>query len=226
VVGRAYRVIGALSALSVGLLIDGAAHADPGRTVVDFSLGPETTWIRSMPATSIGYTQTVSHALAGGDIPSAPSLMFVGFGAALSLSYRRHWVFPLLGGGIEGAVGPSPLTLSTLDGSIVDSHPWTTFRAFALLPGIGYRAVERRWLVSATAQLGLVGYGMQDGIAANGVTQTVEATSNVQALLRLELKVCRRLDPTTRVCASVAPSLYESTFLNGGTAALTMEFGR
>ena len=224
--GRVSRVLGAVVALSVGLLTARAAHAEPGRYALDLSFGPESTWVRSMPSMSIGYTQTSAHALAGGEIPSASSLAFVGFGASLSLAYRRHWVFPLLGLGVEGAVGPSPTTLSSLDGSVVASRPWTTFRALVLLPGIGYRAVEKRWLVSATMQLGLVGYGMSDEIAASGSFQTAEATSGIEPTLRVDLKVCRRLDPTTRACLAVAPSVYEHGFLGGGTVALLWEYGR
>jgi hypothetical protein len=142
------------------------------------------------------------------------------------MTYRRHWVFPLFGAGIEGVVGASPTTLSALDGSIVSSRPWTTIRAFALLPGVGYRATPRRWLLSATLQPGIVGYGMSDEVAASGSFQTAEATSNVELTLRLDLKVCRRLDPTNRACLLVAPSLYEHGFFGGGSAALLWEYGR
>lgn len=208
------------------LLTSRPALADTGRVGLDLSLGLDGTWVRSLPSMSIGYTAVPAHALTGGTIPTAPSLTFMGARADLGLYAGHHWFFPLLGASVDGAVGPSQATVSTLDGSVVESRPWTSYRVEALLPGIGYRAIERRWLFSGTLRLGVVGYGMADGVASAGMTQHSEATSSVELAVHVELKACRRLDPTNRACLLLSPSLYEGEFLNGGSLGLLWEYGR
>jgi hypothetical protein len=223
---RVQQLSAAAVAGAVVFLASTLAQADPGRTGLVLSFDLDTTWIRSMPSMSIGYTETPSHALAGGTIPATPSLMFLGAGLDLSLTYGHHWVFPLFGFEGGGAIGPRPSTISTLDGSVVQSRPWTTYRIEGLLPGVGYRKVDKRWLFSGTLRFGVVGYGVADGIATAGTTQHSEATSSVELAVRMDLKGCRRLDPTTRACLVVSPNLYEGGFLNGGSVALLWEIGR
>ena len=43
--------------------------------------------------------------------------------------------------------------------------------------------------------------------------------------LQTDIKACRRLDPTTRLCLQVAPRLYDFGFVNGATVGLRIEWG-
>lgn len=159
-----------------------------------------------------------------GGLGSAGPLTFFGGHVDTSIVVSDRWIFPLVGGGAFWAVGESPRTLTSLDGSLVELRPWTTYRVDLLLPGVGVRFKERRWAFGGTVRAAYTFLGMNAAIAGGATSKVVEASGSAPAL-RMNVEACRRVDPTNRACLFVAPSLFEVSFLNGGSIGLRWEWG-
>jgi hypothetical protein len=134
-------------------------------------------------------------------------------------------LIPGLGFAGYGAVGSYDTIVTSADGSIARARPWTTYRLDVLLPGIGYRMKHRRYMFVASVRTGISALHMS-GSVAGGTGETLAALSGVSGVLQVELEACRRLDPVTRVCAQVAPRIYDFGFMNGATLGLRVEWGR
>ena len=183
-------------------------------------------WLRRTPALSARRVSTSARDIAAGDIQTRGGLALLGFSADLDLTLDDRWKVPLLGGAAYWAVGSYPTTITSYDGSIAHLRPWSTFRADLLLPGVGRRWKHRRNMWGAAIRTG-ISFATMGGTVAAG-TETVPLTTLTAAtfLVQVEFEACRRLDPTTRVCAQVVPRLYEHELLNGLTFGLRMEWGR
>jgi hypothetical protein len=182
------------------------------------------TYMRAMPAMTLGGVDGPRQSALSGALPSVGHLTLGGASAELTLAVDRHITLPIAGLALSGAIGSSPRVLSSVDGSIVQQRPWSTYMADVLLPGIGYRIKERRWMFSAALRTG-VSYAAMSGSIASGADNWATSASALSFLLRVELEGCRRLDPLERVCFAVSPSVYQFGFGNGVTAGLRWEFG-
>jgi hypothetical protein len=144
-----------------------------------------------------------------------------------ALILRDRWRLPMLGAVLGGAIGRSPRVWTSADGTMVTLRPWTA-GAFTLLgPGLGVRVKYRRWMIGASVRT-LMTYIWMGASIANGPDSFELEDPGVSALgfgVRADLEVCRRLDPTLRVCLFGAPHVLEFGLLNGISFGLRTEFG-
>lgn len=214
--------------VAVGLgstLVSRPASAAPTPMALEGEAGVELGWIRTTPTLAFDdVVATPLRTLRAGQLGSAGPLTFLGGHFDTSIVAADQWVFPLVGAGAYWAVGDTPRTLTTLDGSFVELRPWTTHRIDVLLPGVGVRMKARRWAFAVTVRAAYTFLGMNAAIANGASTKVAEATASAPSL-RMSVEACRRLDPTNRACLFVAPNLYEVSFLNGGSIGLRWEWG-
>jgi len=218
------RSLSYVLAFAVTLGLSHEARAERG-TGLDGSFAGQADWMPYVPTLSVPTTATSSRTIEGGTLPSAGSLYFAGLAVDSSFVYRARLVVPLFGISGALAVGDSAALRSSVDGSIAEERPWTAFRIECLLPGIGVRFTARRWSVGASIRGYVVGVGMDATVASGGGSSDLSRPSRFGLGARADVEGCRRLDPVDRICAFVAPSLYEFGFVNGGTAGLRWEFG-
>jgi hypothetical protein len=143
----------------------------------------------------------------------------------MSFIVGDRWSIPGFGVGAYGAVGSYPAIVTSVDGSIARVRPWSTYAVDVLLPGIGYRIKQRRFMFSASVRTG-VSLMHVGGSVAGGADEQQFSLSGASPLLQAELEVCRRLDPVTRACLQVAPRLYDFGIMNGAIFGLRVEWGR
>ena len=148
-------------------------------------------------------------------------------GASLefAMTVDAHVVIPVFGLAAYAALGSYDTVITSADGSIATVRPWTAYRLDALLPGIGYRVTQRRWMFQADIRTG-VSVMLMEGTIAGGSSETETPLTAISGVLVAELEACRRLDPVTRVCLQLAPRIYDFGFMNGGTLGLRVEWGR
>lgn len=216
------RFVLAGAALACTLVVTARARAD-----FDFQLamGANARWLRSTPALTAPPILTSARDLPSGSVPMRGGQTMAGGYADIGLVLDDRVVVPVLGGGIYHAAGSYDAVITSRDGSVVRARPWTTFSAELLLPGIGYRVKRRRWLVSAALRTG-VSYLVMEGVMASGADADPTDLSAGTFLLQAELDVCRRLDPTTRLCVSASPRIYEYEPMNGAMLGIRAEWGR
>jgi hypothetical protein len=146
--------------------------------------------------------------------------------ADVSLTIEDRYRFVLGGAGLSTAVGPSSRVLTNLDGSPAELRPWTTWRLDVELPGFDYRIKHRRWMFAVGARMGVSMIQMDASIASAGQKDMLGTAPHAWSLyVRGNAEVCRRLDPVTRACVVVAPSIYDFGWLNGAQAGLRWEWG-
>lgn len=198
------------------------AHAD-----FDFQFATNVSgaWVRRSPAYTMEPLSTSAREMSERVLKSRRPLAMLGVGLDLDLTIDDRWRIPLIGGQVWWPVGSYDASVTSIDGSIARLRPWTTFRADALLPGIGRRFKHRRFMWAATIRGGISFAAMDGDVAAAGTTEKLELSA-ATFLVQAELEGCRRLDPTTRVCLVVTPRLYEYELLNGITFGIRMEWGR
>ncbi|HEY8075657.1 MAG TPA: hypothetical protein VIF62_16140, partial [Labilithrix sp.] len=110
------------------------------------------------------------------------------------------------------------------DGSVARLQPWTTYRWDVLLPGVGGRWKQRRWMFELGARTGVSILGMHGWVATGADTHRVDP-SGASFLLVGQASICRRLDPWQRICIEAQPRLYDFGFVNGATAGFRWEWG-
>ncbi|MBS2015081.1 MAG: hypothetical protein JST00_19480 [Deltaproteobacteria bacterium] len=220
IAGRSVVVVASLFLVSAWS-VDARAEVD-----TQVAMGVAGTWMRSMPQLGSPELETSGrYRLNEGKIASRTSLFGVGAFLDLGLTIDDRLVVPLLGAGFYGMVGSYDAVITSVDGSIAQVRPWTTFRLDVPGPGIGYRVKKRRWMFGALARLGL-SY-MEVGGSIAGATEWNPVTLKaVTPLIQVEVEACRRLDPVTRMCLNVAPRVYDGEFMNGAIFGLRMEWGR
>jgi hypothetical protein len=180
------------------------------------------TLVRAMPVTSLSAPDAARNLR--GDFPSVGHLTFAGASGELTIAVDKRWFFPTAGLGFAVAVGQSPRVVSSVDGSIVAQRPWTAYMGDVLLPGIGYRVKDGRWMFSASVRTGISFTGVS-GSVASGADESDATGTAASFLVRAELAGCRRLDPVERICVAVSPSVYQFGFGNSIALGLRWEFG-
>jgi hypothetical protein len=219
--------ITASTALTIGASMLAVSIATPAHADLDVQLGTAASvaWTRSVPTLKSESTSTAAREVGASKVPIGGSLTAAGVVVDLGVTVDDRIFVPALGFGGYGAVGSYDTIVTSADGSIARARPWTTYQLDVLLPGIGYRMKHRRTMFVASVRTGISGMYMSGSISgAQGDTLT--SLSGVSALLQVELEACRRLDPLTRVCAQVAPRIYDFGFMNGATFGVRVEWGR
>jgi hypothetical protein len=204
-----------------------ALWAEPAHADVELEMAAlgGVAWTRSLPTLTSARTLTAARDVRESHVAIGGSLFAVGGGVDFGLALDDRLMLPGLGFAGYGAVGSYDTVLTSADGSIARVRPWTTYQLDLLLPGVGYRMKHRRFMFVASVRTGISGMFM-NGSIAGGDGDTLASLSGMSGLLQVELEACRRLDPVTRVCAQLAPRIYDFGFMNGATVGLRMEWGR
>lgn len=149
------------------------------------------------------------------------------FGARTGLDFvaSDRWIFPVIDIGLYGIIGAYDDTLSSADGSLFRLHPSGAFMMDAELLGFGVRFKRRRWMFEATIKPGFALFAMPAAVVDGNRFVDIDALTAATFTLRAQLSVCRRLDPSERVCASITPNIYEWGWGNGGSVSLRWEIG-
>lgn len=202
-------------------------YAQPARADAELQVSAfgGVAWTRSLPTLKSEGTMTLARDIGESRVAVGGPLLALGGGVELGLSLDDRLFFPGVGFAGYGAVGSYDTVLTSADGSIARANPWTTYRFDVLLPGIGYRMKHRRFMFIASLRTG-VSRMFMSGSMAGGDGETLSSLSATSGLLQVELEACRRLDPVTRVCAQLAPRIYDFGFINGATLGLRIEWGR
>lgn len=219
---RGKRALLTLIVASVALLTNRTARADWDLQLATMMGGG---WLKETPTMTSDYVATSARSIRGSDVRTHGGLGMFGMGLDTELTIDDRWKVPLLGGDMWWAMGDYDREVTSLDGSIAYARPWTTFRGDLLLPGLGRRFKYRREMVGIAIRTGYTWMKM-DGSVASGVDTKAINLGSSSFLLQAEIEGCRRLDPSTRVCLSVAPRLYEYKWLNGVNFGLRVEWGR
>jgi hypothetical protein len=202
----------------------GAASRGVG---VELSAEVRDTYYTTMPTFTLSDpTETPLRTARPGTLPSIGPEDFVGGGVDCALVSNDRLLWPIIGLTVAGAVGQSPRVVTSLDGTMVEMHPWTAVNITVLLPGFGVRAKERRWMFAALARPIVTATTMAYTLANGATSVDPDARASAATIgLRADLEVCRRLDPATRACLFVSPNLYEYRWLDGGSVGLRWEAG-
>jgi hypothetical protein len=219
---RALFVIGLLAVA----VVPGTAEARD-RSSFELSFDVREHWYRSMPRLSLTGTQeTWLRTIEGGELPSTGSQHFLAAFLDSGFIANDRLEFPVFGIGGAGAIGSSPRVITSLDGSMIELKPWTTGMVNFLLPGVGVRFKERRWMFAARARFSGTILWMSGAVAAGGDVIPLDSSPTATGFgIRAEVEVCRRMDPTNRLCLLVSPHVLEFGVMNGGSVGLRWEIG-
>jgi hypothetical protein len=185
-------------------------------------------WLHKMPTFELSDpTKTSARTVGTGTLPSSGDQHFLAAGFDTAVVVDQRVQIPLFGIYGAGAIGQSPRVITSLDGTFVTEKPWTAGAVTFLLPGLGFRFKERRWMFAANVRASAT-FVWMSVTYQNGASQddSQPAVSAGTFGARGHLEVCRRLDPETRACLFVEPHLYEFGFMNGGSAGLRWEIGQ
>jgi hypothetical protein len=199
----------------------------PARADWDFQLATNLNgaWMRRAPTLTVAPVTTGAREMGQGEIRQRSGVAMIGVGGDLELTVDDRWRVPLAGGYVYWAVGSYDGVVTGHDGSIAHLRPWSSSRVDVLLPGFGRRWKHRRWMYGVAARTGISWFDMNGTVAAGGDRAPLDLGAQ-SFVFQIEVEACRRLDPTTRVCAQVAPRVYDHEFLNGLTLGVRMEWGR
>jgi hypothetical protein len=150
---------------------------------------------------------------------------YFGVRAGLDFIESDRWIIPLIDAGLYGIMGTYSDTLTSADGSLFRLHPAGTIMVDAELFGIGVRFKKRRWMFEGTIKPGIAVLAVPAAVADGRGFTDIDSLNSITVTLRAQLSVCRRLDPSERVCLSVTPNIYQWGWGNGGSASLRWEFG-
>lgn len=220
---RSTRGIATVVALALPLTLE----AGPARADVELEAAAigGLAWTRALPSLKSASTQTAAREVRASEVAVGGSLYAIGGGVDVGLAVDDRLLLPGIGVAAYGAVGSYDTVLTSVDGSIARARPWTTYQLDLLLPGVGYRVKHRRFMFVASLRTGVSAMSM-GGSVAGGRGDELASLTGVSALVQVELEACRRLDPVTRICAQVAPRIYDFGFMNGATFGVRVEWGR
>lgn len=214
----------------LGLAVMGAAapEREARANDLDFEViaGAGVAWRRTMPTLeTTSPTTTAAREVGESRVAIGGPMVALGGSFEVAMTVDDRIVIPVLGFAGYGAIGSYDTIVTSVDGSIARVRPWTTYEIDVLLPGIGYRLKQRRYMFGASLRSGVSALNVS-GTIAGGANETPFSASGLSLLVQGELEACRRLDPVTRVCAIVAPRIYDFGFMNGATFGLRVEWGR
>jgi hypothetical protein len=236
---RLFPLASAAAVVAATLMSASAAHAQadrawgvtqdkPGRHDGELSFDLRDYWLRSMPQFSLSDPTPIGVRSVGtGTLPSTGEQHFLALAIDTKYIYNQRFEFPIFGLVGGGAVGQSPRVVSSVDGTMVDMKPWTAGAFTFLLPGVGFRFRERRWMFGANVRM-VATLVWEQVTFASGASKDDSPPALWAATFgaRAHVEACRRLDLESRLCLFVEPHLYEFSALNGGSAGLRWEFGK
>ncbi len=190
-----------------------ATWSHPSRHDGEVSLDVRDYWLRAMPSFSEA------------NLPSTGDQHFVGIGVDTKYIYEQRYEFPIFGLVGASSVGMNPRLVATADGGLVDMRPAGAITF--LLPGVGLRFKARRWMFGANVRF--IGTFIWEQVSFVGPQSNDTSANTMWASTfgaRAHVEVCRRLDPSDRLCLFVEPHLYEFGGFNGASAGLRWEIGR
>ncbi len=181
----------------------------------------------SSPSFSVSDVSSSARAsFSGATRPFDFPMGFLGLRTGMDLVASDRTVIPLFDVGIFGIVGQYSEVLTSVDGSFLQVSPSSIVLVDGEISGIGVRFKHRRWMFGAAVKPGfafmVANASVADGRSFTSIDGGLTAFSPI---LRVDLQVCRRLDPLERVCLVAQPNVYEWGWGNGGSLALRYEFG-
>lgn len=182
-------------------------------------------WMRQTPSLETPELSTPARELGKLPVPTKGGLTMMNASLDLAMVWDTRWTFRLAGFGGGWALGSYDRTITSVDGSIADLRPWTAYRFDGILPGLHYRFKRRRWMFGVGVGTGFSVLVMSGSIASGTTSVPFEAKAP-SFVVQADVEGCRRLDPTTRLCLTVSPRVYDFGILNGAVAGLRMEFGK
>lgn len=150
---------------------------------------------------------------------------FFGVRSGLDFVASDRWLIPILDVGVYGIMGVYSDAMTSADGSLLRLHPGGAFMLDAEVLGFGVRFKKRRWMFEGTIKPGIALMLMPAAIVDGRGLTDIDPLTSASFTLRAQLSVCRRLDPTERVCASITPNIYQWGWGNGGSFSLRWEIG-
>ncbi len=184
------------------------------------------TYMPSSTSLDVSDVATSSRAnISGSTPPFGFATGFFGVRTGLDFISSDRWIIPAFDVGLYGIVGVYNDTLASADGSLFRLHPAGAFMFDAEILGFGVRFKKRRWMFEASIKPGFAVMAMPAAVADGKTFTDTDALNTATLTLRASLSVCRRLDPTERVCASVTPNIYQWGWGNGGSVSLRWELG-
>lgn len=220
-------VLGALVAGAVVVLSARAeAASNSGGTGAEIRFGTTFSVTRATPTLSlVDPAELSSRTIARGDLANAGGFRSVGAFSDFAFVVWPRLSIPVIGLGISLPVGEHAPIRSSVDGSIAEVQPFRMFAVDVLGPGIGVRSIVRRYFFEALVRTSLLYMGGKAQIAAGA--ELVDVPVHGVALgVRAELSACRRLDPESRVCLTLAPRLFEVVPASGLSVGLSWTWGR
>ena len=150
---------------------------------------------------------------------------YFGVRAGVDFVASDRWIIPLFDLGLYGIMGTYADTLTSADGSLFRLHPAGTIMFDAELFGVGVRFKKRRWMFEGSIKPGIAILAVPAAVADGKGFTDVDSLNSATFTIRAQLSVCRRLDPSERVCLSVTPNIYQWGWGNGGSVSLRWEIG-
>lgn len=150
---------------------------------------------------------------------------FFGVRTGLDFVSSDRFIWPVIDIGFYGIVGAYSDGITSADGSLFRTHPAGAFMFDAEFLGFGVRFKKRRWMFEATIKPGVALMMMPAAVVDGRALADVDPLTSASFTLRAQLSLCRRLDPTQRLCASVTPNIYQWGWGNGGSLSLRWEIG-
>ncbi len=188
------------------------------------SIDVHATWMRGLPSLHTDSVETNTRTVRAASVQVPGGLTFLGVQLAAGFTVDDRLILPLAGVSLGSAIGSYRPVHTSLDGSIARLHPWASTQFTALMPGLGFRGKERRLQWQVLARPGYTWLVMGGSVAAAGDSAEFRATRGLFTL-RAEGELCRRLDPESRLCLFVGPTVYEHGWFNGGQGGLRWETG-
>lgn len=159
-----------------------------------------------------------------GTIPPFGPTGHAGVGVDLAWGGRGPFVFDIVAVKFAGAFGPTSRTLGAVDGTIVSADPGSMIYA-GLSTGAGVRFKRRRFAFGVMAHIGASMMSTKAFAQDLNGPRELSSTPSFDLLVDLDASVCRRIDPTSRLCLAIRPHVYNFGFLNGASIALRWEVG-
>lgn len=215
----------ALVPLLVTLSTEARAEAPSRGAEIELRIGTGFAAMRALPSLRLSDDSVVpSRGELDGKMKTAGGFRVFGGYFDSTLTVRPRLSVPLFGLGFYVPVGDHAPVNSALDGSVATIEPWRMFAVDVLGPGIGMRATHRRWFFEGSVRFAVLLVGGRSTVASGREATSVNVLGAAPGA-RAEISVCRRLDPTSRVCMSLAPRLYEVEPLSGASVSLSWVWG-
>ncbi|MEI8256645.1 MAG: hypothetical protein WCJ30_13305 [Deltaproteobacteria bacterium] len=213
---------GAIAALNLLAVLSVAGPARASEVRFNLAVEGSGLWVPRLPDMDLSSSvDTPARTVPARPAPLAGGVFLMQTGLRVEVVINDRIVIPFFGVAMGGAVGSAPDVATSIDGTTFVARSANAIMARFDLPGIGVRLHERRWAFDLRA-IPSIDYWAVPAIFTGSVQGNL---GTLGLTVRADVSVCYRADPYRRVCAFVAPSLWSSGVLNGGTAGLRLEFG-